>query len=174
MNGADDILRPASDEETFENWYGNPEGYRAAARLHSAHPWQNDDGAIRIILNVLSPVVGAEPQGLLLDYIHRLHNGVGNYGEMEYGCDVNLPKQIKWFCDRYQVPDENNYLEQLTNRIERLRMDGVVDNGFLAQSIEVIEEVRTLCATIQERIRRESDGLGLFIDVDNLPGNWRI
>jgi len=45
------IFQPASDEELFKRWYHNPEGYKRAAGTHFAAPWQNDDGAIRIILN---------------------------------------------------------------------------------------------------------------------------
>lgn len=156
------IFKPASSEEVFKRWYKNPKGYERAVEIHFVSPWQNDDGAIRIALN--------RSLSMLSDYIERLYNQEVNYNGMEYGCFVDLPKRIKWFSDRYQL--EGRCLKNLQNIIKKLKTNGAVDENFLTQSKKVIEQVRNLCRQIQKKIKRKS--VGIFIDLDDLPKNWRI
>lgn len=156
------IFKPASSEEVFEKRYKNPKGYKRAVETHFLNPWQNDDGAIRIALN--------SSLSMLSDYIERLYNQEVNYNGMEYGCFVDLPKRIKWFSDRYQL--KGSCLKNLQNIIKKLKTNGAVDEKFLTQSKKVIEQVRNLCRQIQKKIKCKS--VGIFIDLDDLPQNWRI
>jgi len=156
------IFKPASSEKVFKRMYKNPKGYEWAVEIHFVSPWQNDDGAIRIALN--------RKLCMLSDYIERLYNQEVNYNGMEYGCFVDLPKRIKWFSDRYQL--KGDCLKNLRNIIKKLKTNGAVDKKFLIQSKKVIKQVKNLSTQIQKKIKRKS--VGIFIDLDDLPQNWRI
>jgi len=109
---------------------------------------------------------------MLADYLEALHNGEATHNGMERGCYVNLPNTIKWFCDRYQILDEENYVEQLQNITESLEPEADADDMFLSQSTRIIEDVRNLCTRIQEEIERKS--AGPLVNVDGLPEDWQI